>query len=69
MKTDFELDKSFVASEPKGIKIIGREPQNKVYVMIYDNNDNSCAYIKDKHLELLAVNILKALKSKRLNQQ
>lgn len=74
MKTKFKLE--FPASSVrvhghKGIaEIIGESPNHIPYVSIaVEGNDagKGCsAFIKDRDLELFAVNILKALKSKRL---
>lgn len=70
MKTEFELD---VLSRPIKAKatIIGRSPKNWPYAKI-ENTTHRCGHfsacIKDKDLERFAVNILKALKSKKLKQ-
>lgn len=68
MKTIFELecllDKSRIDTFEK-IKIIGQAPNHKPYVVI--NLEHDDLFIKDKDLERFATNILKALKSKRLN--
>lgn len=70
MKTKFKLD---VLSSPINAValIIGTAPKDKVYVKIENitdriNKESFDACIKDKDLELFAVNILKALKSKKL---
>lgn len=80
MKTEFELDiiGSPVIKEAAGkqlntprIRIIGKTPEDKPYVNIefYDSgNYYHCIGVKDKDLERLAVNILKALNSKKLKQ-
>lgn len=78
MKTEFTLDASltWVIGNKNGFgkakaTIIGKAPENKPYVSITLTNDvNTLAdiYIKDKDLELFAVNILKALNSKRVLQ-
>lgn len=74
MKTKFELE--FPASSirvhgHKGVaEIIGKRPEHEPYLSFaVEGNDagKGCsAFIKDKDLERFAVNILKALKSKRL---
>jgi hypothetical protein len=74
MKTEFELE--FPASSVrvhghKGVvSIVGKRPEHNPYVSIAtEGNDPGkgiSAFIKDKDLERFAVNILKALKSKRL---
>lgn len=46
--------------------IIGQSPKNKPYVTIYSDKDGDPRFIKDKDLERFAINILKAIKSKRL---
>lgn len=80
MKTDFELDVPYYFSSAKA-QIIGRRPEHKPYVAIsisrfgFKGADNSypsvnwkdtAIHIRDKDLERFAVNILKALKSKKL---
>lgn len=73
MKTEFELDFPDSQVRVHGVKgvasIIGEEPGNKPYVSISITTSKPCnpsAFIKDKDLERFAVNILKALKSKKL---
>jgi hypothetical protein len=70
MKTVFELDHGL--HERATIQIIGKEHDNKPYVAINGKvgvpaglKDFSF-FIKDKDLERFAVNILKAIKSKKL---
>lgn len=64
MKTEFILDSHVAFSDKPTISIVGREPNHKPYVTV---QVNGCyAFVEDKDLERLAVNILKALKSKRL---
>jgi hypothetical protein len=72
MKTEFELEVSSseaVSFRDSGykLKIIGREPEEKPYVSLYFGV-HQCYVIKDRDLERFAVNILKALKSKRLKK-
>lgn len=66
MKTEFELIGVF--DKPSGImvRIIGREPINKPYVSVQIPLQNESFFIADEDLEKFAVNILKAIKSKRL---
>ena len=73
MKTDFRFDCSLTWIAGKGgsakASIIGKAPEHKPFVAItVCNAENTLAdlYIKDKDLERFAVNILKAMKSKRL---
>lgn len=66
MKTRFRLEHSKKKMSSFFIEIIGKEPQNKPYVTIGD--DVQSFFIPDADLERFAVNILKALKSKRLKQ-
>lgn len=52
------------------IKIIGSSPKQKPYVAIYARTSilttEATGWVEDKDLELFAVNILKALNSKKL---
>lgn len=70
MKTEFELEvlsglnKDGRAVSFETIKIIGQEPEHSPYAVIKAEHHD--LYIKDKDLETFAVNILKALKSKKL---
>ena len=66
MKTEFELD--FHSANLIGSKIflIGKEPKDKPYVSI-SVTTGGYLFVKDKDLEKLAVNILKAIRSKKLN--
>lgn len=48
------------------ISIIGQEPEHKPYVSINAYSNSEPIFIKDKDLERFAINILRALKSKRL---
>jgi len=67
MKREFELQEyngdKFVPSGEK-MKIIGQAPKHLPYVTMEIDNCNY--YIPDKDLERFAVNILKALGSKKL---
>lgn len=65
MKTDFQLEDkdNKMAGE---ILIIGESPNDSPYVYIELLSGRRVAWIKDKDLERFAVNILKALKSKKL---
>ena len=63
MKTKFELD---VCCGEGEIEIIGTRPKYIPYVSITINGNRG--FIKDKNLEKFAVNILKALKSRKLSE-
>lgn len=71
MKTEFKL---MVPKSPKDqdsgfmLRIIGQEPKHKPYVSVDFQSHESVYVIKDRDLELLAVNILKSLNSKRLKK-
>lgn len=68
-KTQFELVDSDDKSVVGNALIIGREPNYKPYVSLklYGKVDNShYGFVADKDLERFAVNILKAIKSKKL---
>lgn len=73
MKTEFKLDSHLADLSGSSIKIVGTRPKNKPYVRIsmpeFNNltSRNNCLFIYDKDLERFAVNILKALKSKKPN--
>ena len=70
MKTHFSLEEIFngeivvVKQVIACIAIIGKRPENKPYVSFAI--DDKMFFIPDKDLERFAVNILKALGSKRL---
>lgn len=71
MKTKFDLE---VSSSESGFKesgfqiqIIGKAPEHKPYVSICFGREQTY-FLKDKDIERLAVNILKALKSKKLKK-
>lgn len=70
MKTKFKLERTDVVGfkDDGFINIIGTRPKHSPYVSIIigDPIDAEPRFIKDNELELLAVNILKALKSKHL---
>lgn len=69
MKTEFNLEFSdpmqskMQVSSTEKIMIIGQAPKDIPYVMI---DVGTSYFIQDNDLELFAVNILKALKSKHL---
>lgn len=74
MKTKFILDAHRADLSGSTIEIIGKAPLHRPYVRIEIADKGSdvatmCMFIEDKELELLAVNILKALKSKRLKDE
>lgn len=67
MKTKFNLDYS-LGVENATAQIIGLKPERKPYVSIEITRLGltTSVFVNDKDLELFAVNILKALKSKKL---
>ncbi len=70
MKTKFELD-VLMGDKKATANIIGKLPKYKPYLAItYGDgvmiNGGNVICVKDKDLEKLAVNILKAIKSKKL---
>lgn len=70
MKTEFELE-NLSSNESSlitgNIKIMGAKPKSSPYVVI-EVKEIPYLFIKDKDLELFAINILKALNSKRLKK-
>ena len=62
-KTIFYLE-NIKGVEVASLEIIGERPRNKPYLSIGKCSEQ--VFIKDSELELFAVNILKALKSKKL---
>ena len=69
MKTSFRLEEVDIPDNTDGgvISIIGKAPHEKPYVTILvSGTEGRTICIKDKDLERFAVNILKALKSKKL---
>lgn len=68
MKTEFELDAHKADYTGSKIKIIGKAPKHKPYVTIALTNRDTL-FIEDKDLERFAINILKALKSKKLQNK
>lgn len=73
MKTEFECemgDGDKGAGHSISLKIIGKKPESLPYVAIYakgiTRTTQATAWIPDKQLEQFAVNILKAIKSKKL---
>jgi hypothetical protein len=73
MKTEFKLDSHLADLTGSKIKIVGKNDRiTSPYVRIelpeklLKHTRNTCMFIYDKDLERFAVNILKALKSKRL---
>lgn len=64
MKTSFRLEHSNKKISSFWANIIGSSPKDAPYVCIGD--DVQQFFIPDKDLERFAVNILKALKSKKL---
>lgn len=71
MKTEFELDTTNPYKSKGKARIIGLSPSSHPYVsirIITPNAIETSACIKDHDLERFAVNILKAMKSKKLKQ-
>ncbi len=74
MKTEFELDCHLADLTGSIVSIVGKTPDHRPYVRIslpnleHVTSTNTCLFIQDKDLERFAVNILKALKSKRLKK-
>lgn len=69
MKTKFELDNYRIPTAYATLTIIGKRPKHAPYVSIQYIDGNGHEHhllIKDKDLNLIATNILKALKSKKL---
>lgn len=66
MKTHFDLDNGGDKKRSGQIKIIGPYPSYRPYISIEINEVDM--WVKDKDMERLAVNILKAIKSKKLKQ-
>ena len=73
MKTEFKCELGNgdeVAGHSIELKIIGSKPRYSPYVAVYAKTSTKTTqaqgWISDRDLERFAVNILKALKSKRL---
>lgn len=69
MKTYFYLQSTSFPKQKGALNIIGKQPNDKPYVSIsFTENGKtiSQSFIDDRDLERVAVNILKALKSKHL---
>lgn len=66
MKTEFVLECHDGLSKSVVIKIIGERPSKPCVMIVADGSKS--AFVKDKDLERFAINILKALKSKKLKQ-
>ena len=64
MNREFRLEHEANKMSSWFIRIIGQAPTHKPYVSIGD--DVQVFFIPDKDLERFAVNVLKALKSKKL---
>ncbi len=74
MKIEFKLDAPMTYIQKATARIIGGSQNTKPYVAIdiirrgSVNWKDTSVFIQDKDLERFAVNILKALKSKRLKK-
>lgn len=67
MKTTFELETQFFEDRGAAATIIGKASKgDKVYLAFSGADEFNVGYIKDADLEKFAVNILKALGSKKL---
>lgn len=67
MKTEFPIQTHDLANRGGSkITIIGKRPESKPYMSIKIGQLDPFGYIKGRELEQLAVNILRALKSKHL---
>jgi hypothetical protein len=70
MKTAFLLENNSSYPKQRGyVNIIGKRPDNPPYVSIsfyHEGDQISHGWIADKDIERFAVNILKAIKSKKL---
>lgn len=71
MKVEFDLELPSDLDSSGTISIIGKEPDHRPYVAIriykgFHQLPSCHALIQDRDLERFAVNILKALKSKKL---
>lgn len=65
LKTIFQLRDYVDKPTENLLLIIGKKPENRPYVSI-QIKDGPPLYVADSDLELMAVNILKSLNSKRL---
>jgi hypothetical protein len=63
-KNVFKLDNGMGVNRGT-LNIVGSEPKYKPYVVIYPDNGASL-FVKREEMEIMAVNILRALKSKKL---
>lgn len=69
MKTEFYINCENPEYRGGGmIKIIGKKPENKPYLSLKIGQIDPYGTLEGKELEQLAVNILKALNSKHLEQ-
>lgn len=69
MKTEFYIHTHDKANQGGSkITIIGKRPENKPYVTFKIGQLDPFGYMEGRELERLAVNILRALKSKYLKQ-
>lgn len=69
MKTEFLLNPQFHKDKGAAINIIGNAAKKEqVYLSVSGADQINIGYIEQKDLERFAVNILKALKSKKLKQ-
>lgn len=66
-KTEFKLDTFDKKLEGGKLRIIGEAPNHQPYVTIELPNEGGALYIKDDELQMLSINIQRALKSKFLH--
>lgn len=67
-KTNFKLDAQFFKDKGCGVNIVGdlTKGDKAVYVQFYGKDDTIIGWIEQRDLERFAVNILKALGSKKI---
>jgi hypothetical protein len=69
MKREFELEAQLYVDKGHSITIMGTKPVDEsVYVGFHKPDGYTIGWMKEKDLELFAVNILKAINSKRVLQ-
>lgn len=70
MKTRFDLENVRLRGEDRTVGDIAIcvTPDEKPFVMVHIDDGNHNVFMKEKDLELFAVNILKAINSKRVLQ-
>lgn len=67
MKRDFILDVHFFDHKGTSVTIIGKKEKGHMPLIgFHDKDGETIGWLKDKDIEVFAVNILKALGSKKL---